>query len=106
MRRARFIGYPAGIVALLLVLVGGRIQAGDAFTFPDYASLSKGVWQARLLPGQRQVVFTMYGAPAEIESLRQVVEVMREQKLGNGFDPGPTARAISKPVLDYLATVG
>src|ERR1035441_9420767 len=27
-------------------------------------------------------------------------------KLGNGFDPGPPARAASKPLFDYLATVG
>ena len=31
---------------------------------------------------------------------------MRQQNLGNGFDPGPAARAASKPLFDYLATVG
>ncbi len=48
----------------------------------------------------------MYGAPGELEKMRQIVQVMREQGLGNGFDPGPTPGAGSKPVFDYLATVG
>ncbi len=48
----------------------------------------------------------MYGAPGELEKMRQMVGVMREQGLGNGFDPGPTPVPGSKPVFDYLATVG
>jgi hypothetical protein len=48
----------------------------------------------------------MYGTPGELEALRQLVGVMREQKLGNGFDPGPGPQPNSKPIFDYLATVG
>jgi hypothetical protein len=48
----------------------------------------------------------MYGLPAELEPLKQVVQVMREKALGNGFDPGPTPRPETKPLFDYLAGIG
>ena len=48
----------------------------------------------------------MYGTPGDVASLKELVSVMREQRLGNGFDPGPAARTPSKPLFDYLATVG
>lgn len=75
-------------------------------SFPNHARLAAGPWQVRLLPGHREFVFTMYGTPGELDKLRELVAVMREQNLGNGFDPGPAARAPSKPLFDYLATVG
>jgi hypothetical protein len=31
---------------------------------------------------------------------------MEKKNLGNGFDPGPAAKAVNKSVFDYLATVG
>lgn len=74
--------------------------------FPEFRTLATGPWNPVLLPGQRQCVFTMYGAPSQIDALRRVVTVMQEKDLGNGFDPGPAARAINKPVFDYLATIG
>src|SRR5690348_11907039 len=79
---------------------------GSSLQFPPYRSLSNGPWPPVLLPGQRQCVFTMYGAPSQIDSLRRVVALMQEKDLGNGFDPGPAARAANKPIFDYLATVG
>ncbi len=72
----------------------------------DPGTLASELWQPRLLPGQQGFVFTLYGAPAELDPLRQLVALMQEQKLGNGFDPGPAARAVNKPVFDYLATIG
>jgi hypothetical protein len=48
----------------------------------------------------------MYGAPSELNSLRRVVTIMQEKDLGDGFDPGPAARAINRPVFDYLANIG
>jgi hypothetical protein len=63
-------------------------------------------FQVRPLPGQSAFVFTIYGAPAELEPLRQLVQVMRKQQLGNGFDPGPTPHHNTKPVFAYLAGVG
>jgi hypothetical protein len=74
--------------------------------FPDYPALTNGAQQVRLLPGQRAVVFSMYGAPAELEPLQQLVGVMKAQKLGNGFDPGPSPYPSAKPLFDYLATIG
>jgi beta-1,2-mannosidase len=60
----------------------------------------------RPLPGHPAFVFTIYGVPGELESLQQLVQVMRDQQLGNGFDPGPTPRPNAKPIFDYLASVG
>jgi hypothetical protein len=74
--------------------------------FPDYSTLARGVWQPVLLPEQRGFVFTMYGAPSDLNAVRRVVSVMQEKDLGNGFDPGPAARPVNKPVFDFLATTG
>jgi hypothetical protein len=93
-------------VALLAIIVSSFSirAAGDGL--PYYEALANGPWQPRLLPGQRGFVFTMYGAPSDLNSLRRVVTSMQEKDLGNGFDPGPAARAVNKPVFDYLAGVG
>lgn len=90
-------------MALILSSVG--IHAAPR-RFPDYRTLATGPSQLRLLPGQREFVFTMYGAPSELNSLRRVVTLMQQHNLGNGFDPGPAARAVNKPSFDYLATIG
>ena len=72
--------------------------------YPDFATLANGAQKVWLLPGQREFVFTQYGAPAELDKLKSLVAVMREQHLGNGFDPGPTPHPNTKPIFDYLAT--
>ncbi len=77
--------------------VAGQVD----FTRPIPAS-----FQVKLLPGQSACVFTIYGAPGELEPLKQLVQVMQDQHLGNGFDPGPSPQPSSKPIFDYLATVG
>ena len=87
-------------------LAGQPVPAAAELTFPDFQTLANGAQQIRLLPGQRDAVFSMYGAPADLEKLQQLVAVMREQKLGNGFDPGPGPEPNAKPIFDYLATVG
>jgi hypothetical protein len=62
--------------------------------------------EPNLLPGHRDFVFTLYGVPGELEPLKQLVAVMREQSLGNGFDPGPAPHAGAKPLFEFLAGVG
>ncbi len=84
------------------VLLGIRSLRADAATNAYRADLSA----PRLLPGQSNFAFTLYGAPGNVTELKEVVAVMREKHLGNGFDPGPAAVASSRPVLEYLATVG
>jgi hypothetical protein len=86
--------------------LAGQLAAAADPGFPDYATLAGGPLQVRLLPGHREFVFTLYGAPGELGALRQLVGVMRERGLGNGFDPGPGPGPQSRPVYDYLATVG
>lgn len=98
-------------VAALSLILGAAVAQQPAAPhanapFPEFEALSSGAQQLRLLPGQRDVVFSMYGAPWDLEKLRQLVGVMREQQLGNGFDPGPSPLPDAKPLFDYLATVG
>lgn len=92
----------------LLAFLFGNASLGAAGSspFPGYAKLSQGPGRPVLLPGQSGFVFTLYGAPGDLNGLRRVVRVMEEKDLGNGFDPGPAARAVNKPVFDYLATIG
>jgi len=68
--------------------------------------LASGPQQVRLLPGHDEFVFSMYGAPGDLGSVRQIVDAMREMDLGNGFDPGPGPGPDSGPVLDFLSKVG
>lgn len=74
--------------------------------FPTHQELSSGPWRLQLLPGCQQFTFTMYGCPGNVEELKQLVAVMQQRGLGNGFDPGPTSKASSRPLFEYLATVG
>jgi hypothetical protein len=92
--------------ALLAIIVSSFNIRAAADRSPDYVALANGPWQPRLLPRQRGFVFTMYGAPSELDSLRRMVTIMQEKDLGNGFDPGPAARAVNKPVFDYLGSIG
>lgn len=80
--------------------------AGAETAFPDHAALAGGPLRVRPLPGQDGVVFSMYGTPGTLETLRELVAVMKEQGLGNGFDPGPSPVPGAKPLFDFLATVG
>jgi len=88
------------------MLGGTSVQSAPMAAFPDFETLARGAQQVRLLPGQREFVFSLYGAPGELDKLQQLVKVMREQNLGNGFDPGPGPYPHTKPIFDYLATVG
>jgi hypothetical protein len=74
--------------------------------FPTYTELADGPGRNLLLPGQDAFVFTLYGCPAQLKTLKELVQVMQESGLGNGFDPGPIGGAQSKPLFEYLATVG
>lgn len=60
-----------------------------ASRFPSYRTLISGPQAVRLLPGQSEVVFTLYGSPGDLETVRSLVGVLKEQHLANGFDPGP-----------------
>lgn len=71
----------------------------------NYEAVSNGPWKVRPLPGH-PFTFTMYGCPGEPNRLKELVAVMKEQRLGNGFDPGPSARAESAPLFEVLASVG
>jgi len=74
--------------------------------FAEYSKLSNSPWRIQLLPGHNEYVFSMYGCPGQLEPLKELIKVMREKGLGNGFDPGPFGSAKSKSLFEYLATVG
>lgn len=104
---AKSLGNFAVSAGLLLTTASTPAQAvADGPRPGEFSAPIASTFQLRLLPGQREFVFSMYGAPGELELLKQLVGVMREQKLGNGFDPGPGPHPNSKPVFDYLAAVG
>lgn len=78
-------------------------KTGGAHVFPQYRTLADGVHQVRLLPGVGQFVFTLYGVPGDLKTVREIVEMMCLRELGNGFDPGPGPGLATREVLDYLA---
>lgn len=82
------------LIALLFTALGQTTTP----TIPDD-------WQPLLLPGQSEVVFTMYSYPGDLDGLKALVEVMEREELGNGFDPGPAAHANSAEMLAYLGTL-
>ena len=101
-RRAFATSFAAVILMPLAVLTGGDDASNGmvGFNAPIPAS-----FQLRLLPGASSFVFSMYGTPGELGSLKQLVQVMQDQSLGNGFDAGPTPRRNAKPLFDYLAAI-
>jgi len=78
-------------------------RPGEAAPLPGYEELATGVHAVRLLPRAGQFVFTLYGTPGDLDTVRQLVRVMRERGLGNGFDPGPGPQAQAGPVCEFLA---
>ena len=94
--------FATGVVGLSV----GIGPARAAVAFNDWALRSRAVWEPQLLPGAKGLVFTIYGTPGEVDQLHQLATVMREQKLGNGFDPGPAPRSGSKALFEELAKIG
>jgi hypothetical protein len=63
-------------------------------------------FQPRFLPGHAEFIFTMYGTPGDVASLNQLVRLMRQEQLGNGFDPGPAPVPSQKALFDYFSNLG
>lgn len=72
---------------------------------PTYAQLQR-VFEPILIPGQNRCLFTIYGAPSDVETLKQLVSVMKSKPLGIGFDPGPRPTPNSSELNDYLGQLG
>jgi hypothetical protein len=71
-----------------------------------YEKLSAGRRSLPLLPGCKTFTFASYGCPGELPALKEYVAAMKAQHIGNGFDPGPVAKASSRPLFEYLAALG
>ena len=95
------------VVALLIAIPLDFLCADDAkpSDAPGFKFSIPSNLQLRLLPGARSFVFSMYGVPGDLTSLKQIVRVMRDQSLGNGFDAGPTPHRPARPQFDFLATI-
>ena len=78
----------------------------SSFTFPDYRTLAEGSQKLSLLPGRKEFTFTMYGVPRDPEKLKELVKVMVDNELGNGFDPGPEPWPVAKSIYQYLGRIG
>jgi len=95
------------ILASMICLCAIAVNAEQAeFVFQSYEEMASNNMDIRHLPGCDHFVFTIYGTPGNLDSLKKLVSVMQKEKMGNGCDPGPAARANSKPLFDYLAQVG
>ena len=109
--RLRLRGAPSFFLTLFLMVACGLFQrdclmAGPLGRESGSEAFAESRWKPRLLPGHL-FTFSMSGTPGgDLEALRQLVGVMRERGLGNGFDPGPSAHRNSRPLFEYLATVG
>lgn len=75
-------------------------------TYPSFEVLAHRGHQPRLLPGVGQFVFTLYGVPGEAAVVHELVDVLRDRRMGNGFDPGPGPGPSTRPILDYLGANG
>ena len=62
-------------------------------------------WRVRLLPGQTGRVFTLYGCPANLNEVKRLIAAMKEEGLGNGFDPGPGTVASNAAFYEYFAEI-
>jgi len=110
----RIVNCSPRVLALVVALLADQCPASSAPSASPIVSSDLVRWQkpaparfaVQTLPGHPDFVFSMYGAPAELEPLQQLVEAMRTYRLGNGFDPGPPPQPNLKPVFDYLAGVG
>ncbi len=62
-----------------------------------------GVWDLSpvLLPHATNFTMTIYGAPSDAADLAPFIEFMKENAIGEGFDPGPSVES-SQDVFDLL----
>lgn len=91
---------------LLLFPAGGLFSVPAATAGPvALAAPLPAKFQNQALPGHPDFVFSLYGAPGELKELRELVSVLREHHLGNGFDPGPGLQPAARPLFDFLAGI-
>lgn len=83
--------------------VGG--SGSVPWELPTYAHLASGPQRNRLLPGCEGFVFSLYGAPGDLGTLKVLAGVLRERGLGNGFDPGPGPGPGAGPVFEFLTSL-
>lgn len=96
--------YPVRVlVRMLFAALASGVGALSATTIPEYAAMSQGPLRVRLLPGAEEFAFSLYGAPGDLNSVRQLAEVLRARPLGNAWDPGPGPGPGSEATMTYLA---
>lgn len=93
--------------SMLVLLVGFLLNISCAAALAQDVSLAEpsNVWQLKLLPGKSERVFTLYGCPGNLDEVKRLIACMKEEGLGNGFDPGPTAVADNAALYRYFAEI-
>ena len=67
----------------------------------EYSKLPNSPWRVQLLPGHNEFIFSMYGCSDQLELFKNLIKVMQEEGLGNGFDPRPFVSPKSKMAFRY-----
>ncbi len=94
------------LVPCLFSETGVAVDTTEALRqFSSYDSMADGPMQVRMLPGQRDFTFTMYGCPSQLDLVQQLVETMKREQLGNGFDPGPGVGLANRPLYEYFRDI-
>lgn len=93
-----------GLPAVFVLMAGLSLAAADRF--PEYSQLQEGPMRVRSMPGTQRFCFSLYGAPGDLRTVRELTEVLQRQHLANAWDPGPGPNPGSEPVMEFLARLG
>lgn len=77
-----------------------------AFLFSGMPAPANPAFRVSLLPGHDTFTFSMGGCPAQLDSIKALVKVMKTENLGNGFDPGPAVSVNHAAQYEFLREVG
>jgi hypothetical protein len=94
--------------AIVVSAIASNATGAEAITavFPSFETIRASRLALPLLPGQQTFTFTLYGAPADTNALRELVGAMKRESLGNGFDPGPGLTPLHQDTFDFLRELG
>jgi len=96
-RAGSLMGLVLGLVLNSICAAEG-MQTMSGFEPPD-------AWHVKPLPGQTGRVFSLYGCPSNLDEVKRLIAHMKEEGLGNGFDPGPTTVAANGALYRYFAEI-
>lgn len=99
--RRTLLGVAASFVMAGAVLAPAPTHA--AATAPTFEALNQGPLRLRPMPGTQGFSFSLYGAPGDLNSVRELTGVLQREHLANAWDPGPGPGPGSEAVMEFLA---